>query len=30
MDSGLVSAEIFAGEWTDVGTTERLAELNAD
>ena len=29
MDTGLVSAEIFAGEWIDVGTPERLAELNA-
>ncbi len=29
MDAGLVSAEFFKGEWTDVGTPERLAELNA-
>jgi N-acetyl-alpha-D-muramate 1-phosphate uridylyltransferase len=29
MDAGLVSAELFAGEWTDVGTPERLAEINA-
>jgi N-acetyl-alpha-D-muramate 1-phosphate uridylyltransferase len=29
MDAGLVSAEIFTGEWTDVGTPERLAEINA-
>ena len=28
MDAGLVSAELFKGEWTDVGTPERLAELN--
>ncbi len=28
MDAGLVSAELFTGEWTDVGTPERLAELN--
>jgi MurNAc alpha-1-phosphate uridylyltransferase len=28
MDKGLVSAEIYTGEWTDVGTPERLAELN--
>jgi N-acetyl-alpha-D-muramate 1-phosphate uridylyltransferase len=28
MDKGLVSAEIYAGDWTDVGTPERLAELN--
>jgi N-acetyl-alpha-D-muramate 1-phosphate uridylyltransferase len=29
MDAGLVSAELFTGEWTDVGTPERLAEINA-
>jgi N-acetyl-alpha-D-muramate 1-phosphate uridylyltransferase len=29
MDGGLVSAELFTGEWTDVGTPERLAQLNA-
>jgi len=28
MDKGLVSAEIYAGNWTDVGTPERLRELN--
>jgi N-acetyl-alpha-D-muramate 1-phosphate uridylyltransferase len=28
MDAGKVSAELFAGEWTDVGTPERLAQLN--
>jgi N-acetyl-alpha-D-muramate 1-phosphate uridylyltransferase len=28
MDAGLVSAELFTGEWTDVGTPERLAEIN--
>lgn len=28
MDNGRVSAEIYAGRWTDVGTPERLAELN--
>ena len=28
MDAGLVSAELFEGEWTDVGTPERLAQLN--
>lgn len=27
MDAGLVSAELFSGLWTDVGTPERLAEL---
>ncbi|MGM9424788.1 nucleotidyltransferase family protein [Hydrogenophaga sp. MI9] len=27
MDAGLVSAEIYTGPWTDVGTPERLAEL---
>lgn len=29
MDAGLVSAELYTGAWTDVGTPERLAELNA-
>jgi MurNAc alpha-1-phosphate uridylyltransferase len=28
MDKGLVSAEIYHGEWTDVGTPQRLDELN--
>ena len=28
MDNGQVSAELYTGEWTDVGTPERLAELN--
>jgi N-acetyl-alpha-D-muramate 1-phosphate uridylyltransferase len=28
MDAGLVSAELFMGEWTDVGTPERLKQLN--
>ena len=28
MDAGLVSAELFTREWTDVGTPERFAELN--
>jgi N-acetyl-alpha-D-muramate 1-phosphate uridylyltransferase len=28
MDAGRVSAELFTGEWTDVGTPERLAEIN--
>jgi len=28
MDAGLVSAEIYPGAWTDVGTPERLAALN--
>lgn len=28
MDAGLVSAELYTGPWTDVGTPERLAELN--
>ncbi len=28
MDNGLVSAELYAGPWTDVGTPERLAQLN--
>jgi MurNAc alpha-1-phosphate uridylyltransferase len=29
MDNGQVSAELFPGEWTDVGTPERLTQLNA-
>ena len=29
MDAGRVSAQIYHGPWTDVGTPERLAELNA-
>ena len=28
MDQGRVSAELYTGRWTDVGTPERLAELN--
>jgi len=28
MDKGCVSAEIYTGDWTDVGTPERLRELN--
>lgn len=28
MDNGLVSAELYAGAWTDVGTPERLRALN--
>ena len=28
MDNRQVSAELYAGPWTDVGTPERLAELN--
>ena len=28
MDNGQVSAELYRGDWTDVGTPERLAELN--
>jgi MurNAc alpha-1-phosphate uridylyltransferase len=28
MDNGLVSAELYEGAWTDVGTPERLAQLN--
>ncbi len=30
MDNLQVSAELYCGEWTDVGTPERLAELNDD
>ncbi len=29
MDRGQVSGEVYAGPWTDVGTPERLAQLNA-
>jgi len=29
MDHQLVSAELYGGPWTDVGTPQRLAELNA-
>lgn len=29
MDNGAVSASLYTGGWTDVGTPERLAELNA-
>ncbi|NIM39813.1 MAG: NTP transferase domain-containing protein [Hydrogenophaga sp.] len=29
MDAGRVSAELYPGPWTDVGTPERLQELNA-
>lgn len=29
MDNGQVSAEVYAGPWTDVGTPQRLAQLNA-
>lgn len=28
IERGLVSAELYTGEWTDVGTPERLAALN--
>lgn len=28
MDAGQVSAELYSGRWTDVGTPERLEELN--
>ena len=28
MDTELVSAELYTGPWTDVGTPERLAQLN--
>lgn len=30
IDAGHVSAEIYRGTWTDVGTPERLAQLNAE
>ena len=29
MDNGAVSASLYPGTWTDVGTPERLAQLNA-
>ena len=29
VDNGQVSAEVLAGPWTDVGTPQRLAQLNA-
>jgi MurNAc alpha-1-phosphate uridylyltransferase len=29
MDAGRVSAELYTGDWVDVGTPERLEELNA-
>ncbi len=29
MDQGRVSAELYQGDWTDVGTPERLQELNS-
>jgi MurNAc alpha-1-phosphate uridylyltransferase len=28
MDNGRVSAELYCGAWTDVGTPERLLALN--
>jgi MurNAc alpha-1-phosphate uridylyltransferase len=28
MDRGQVSGEVYLGSWTDVGTPERLAQLN--
>ena len=28
MDRGQVSGQVYAGDWTDVGTPERLAQLN--
>jgi MurNAc alpha-1-phosphate uridylyltransferase len=28
MDRGEVSGEVYLGAWTDVGTPERLAQLN--
>jgi MurNAc alpha-1-phosphate uridylyltransferase len=29
MDNGAVSASLYTGAWTDVGTPERLVQLNA-
>jgi N-acetyl-alpha-D-muramate 1-phosphate uridylyltransferase len=28
MDNDMVSASLYTGAWTDVGTPERLAQLN--
>ncbi|MEI6601509.1 MAG: nucleotidyltransferase family protein, partial [Comamonadaceae bacterium] len=28
MDNALVTAELYRGAWTDIGTPERLQELN--
>lgn len=30
MDNQRISAELYTGPWTDVGTPERLAQMNAD
>jgi MurNAc alpha-1-phosphate uridylyltransferase len=30
MSQGLVSAQLYMGPWTDVGTSERLAQLNSN
>jgi len=30
MDAGLVSAALYTGRWTDVGTPERLQQMNSD
>ena len=30
MNAGRVSGELHAGRWIDVGTPQRLAELDAD
>jgi N-acetyl-alpha-D-muramate 1-phosphate uridylyltransferase len=30
VDQGLISAEIYHGDWTDVGTPEKLQQLNGD
>jgi MurNAc alpha-1-phosphate uridylyltransferase len=30
MDQGQVTAELYTGDWTDVGTPERLAQLNGE
>ena len=30
VDQGLISAEIYHGDWTDIGTPERLQQLNGD
>jgi N-acetyl-alpha-D-muramate 1-phosphate uridylyltransferase len=28
MDQGQVTGEVYTGDWTDVGTPQRLAQLN--
>jgi MurNAc alpha-1-phosphate uridylyltransferase len=30
IDQGRLSAQVYSGPWVDVGTPQRLAELNTD